>query len=623
MRPDPRGRLTHPESPGDLAERHPLELVQLDELPLRRRQLAQRLLHATHDVVLALTFDMLRLRIGGVCDLAEVADVGRHEAAACALQGGECNVAGNRRVPRHHGPLGVWRWCDESPTREVGAHHGDLQEVVDRGVGSGQAGDDAAQPRRESTVELVERISVVIGVAPHQGHEALGASCHSELRTARVCHDNGSTGAIAGHIQRDCVRVHDTRLPVQFVRSAGLGRRTRGYQLLAAGQVTGAPATGRPSGSATAGDRPWEPPARSPRRHPPHPDAPPWLSYSGRRLLALAAAAFVAMAPLDLRWRGPADCPNAAHATASIERLLAGHEPPQDRHVRADVELSRGAYAFVGTVRIDDGTSSGERALEGATCEQVADAASLIIAMAIDPRLGIEGDPPTDVDTTPVPQPPDAATISDDAAPGSAPAPVQVRPTTAAARPGPTSADGDRRRDPSRTPRPLRTLLRASAGAGFGSVPTASAIAALALAIGGPRWRAEIDVDGWLPRTRRPPGNNAIGVRVAGWSIGVHGCGSPLARRLEIPLCAGVRIGALHGRGVGDLAARNATSVWIAASAGLGLWGWINHRFALAFDVEGLAAITKPAFVTRPSGFTVRSPPGGVRGLFGLVVRWP
>ncbi|HET6584757.1 MAG TPA: hypothetical protein VFG69_14970, partial [Nannocystaceae bacterium] len=114
-----------------------------------------------------------------------------------------------------------------------------------------------------------------------------------------------------------------------------------------------------------------------------------------------------------------------------------------------------------------------------------------------------------------------------------------------------------------------------------------------------------------------------IGVSVVGWSLGVRGCGSPLARRLEIPLCAGIRSGALHGKGVGDLQSRKQVSPWISATLGVGVWGWITPRFALALDVDGQVALTTPAFVTQPAGFLVRAPPGGLRAVFGPVVKFP
>jgi hypothetical protein len=259
-------------------------------------------------------------------------------------------------------------------------------------------------------------------------------------------------------------------------------------------------------------------------------------------------------------------------------------------------------------VRIDDGTSVGERELEAASCDEVGEAAALIVAMAVDPRLAGDstpGEPPAD--EAPIPTPPPATTDSGteaESSRGVAIAPVDSQPVE---------------RELER--RPLKLFLRAGGGVGFGSASTPAGVVMLAVALGGTRWRVELDADVWTPRTS--PQNDAIGVRVLGWTLGVRGCGSPLAMKLEIPLCAGMRAGALHGRGAGPIESHSELSPWITATAGVGVWGWIAPRFALALDVDGFVSITQPAFDLQPSGFTVRAPAGGVRAVLGPVVKLP
>jgi len=336
-------------------------------------------------------------------------------------------------------------------------------------------------------------------------------------------------------------------------------------------------------------------------------------------LIAHAIVAWLVAPPLDLGWRGPAECPDIGQAHASIEQLLAGHEPPEDRRVRADVVLERTAGTFRARVHIDDGTTTGERELEAATCEEVAEAAALIVAMAIDPRLAGDSEPsaPT-TEEPPIPVPPAA----DDDAPSSS-GTASPPPLIEAEAPPRASVADDHPRDRTSRARRLRFVGRVAGGVGYGSVPTASGLVMLAVAIAGERWRFEIDADLWTPRRRRSPTNTSVGVRVTGWSVGLRGCGSPLAGRLELPLCAGVRLGALHGIGFGDLDATREVAPWISAMFGAGLWGWITPRFALALDVDGLVAITRPAFDLQPSDFVVRAPAGGIRALFGPVVRLP
>lgn len=311
-------------------------------------------------------------------------------------------------------------------------------------------------------------------------------------------------------------------------------------------------------------------------------------------------------APLELGWRAPEPCPDVTGARATIDALLDGHAPDPARRVTADVVIEADAAGFLARVRITDGDALGEREVVAPTCEEVADASALIVAMAIDPRLG-----GSDASSPDVPQTLDTAV------------PLPDVPTTTGERPAVVAATPRIADDPPavRPARPrLRGLVRASAGVGVGTVATATGVVAIGLGVAGPRWRAELDADVWTPRRRV---DAAIGVQVTGWSVGVRGCGSPLARRLEIPLCVGARAGAAHGLGRGDLVPHRQIAPWLSGTLGAGLWGWITPRFALALDVDAVIALTRPAFVVQPSGFVVRAPPAGVRAVFGPVLRWP
>ena len=80
---------------------------------------------------------------------------------------------------------------------------------------------------------------------------------------------------------------------------------------------------------------------------------------------------------------------------------------------------------------------------------------------------------------------------------------------------------------------------------------------------------------------------------------------------------------ALRGNGIGEVARRPASSAWIVATAGIGVWGWIRPSFALALDVEALVALTQPRFRLELPDFEWTAPPAGVRAIFGPVVRLP
>jgi len=311
----------------------------------------------------------------------------------------------------------------------------------------------------------------------------------------------------------------------------------------------------------------------------------------------------IALLAPHIGWEGPASCPDRAAAQASLDRLLKDSPTPAD-DPGARVRITAQGDRFVARVQLG---ATGERTIEGDTCTPLADAALLIVAMAIDPRLGGAPQPPP----TEIPEP--------EAVPEPESVPSPKDPPK-----DPPNAGAPPVSPPPRTPRqPPKVLLRASAGVGVGGPPPVAGVIAIGIATHWPRARIELDADLWTPRTREAPADPRVGVQVLGWTIGLRGCGSPIAKRFELPLCGGIRTGALRGRGTGPLTSSAASSIWVTATAGLGAWGWIRPRFALALDVEAVVALTAPQFRLDPAGDVFTAFPAGLRAVFGPVVRLP
>ncbi|MFO0635326.1 MAG: hypothetical protein U0168_20960 [Nannocystaceae bacterium] len=346
-------------------------------------------------------------------------------------------------------------------------------------------------------------------------------------------------------------------------------------------------------------------------------------------MLAAALALWLAPAPVELDWRAPAGCPDREAARASLDRLLAEAGTPEGTPIHATivVDPQRGGYrAIVQLGEQDDG-----RTLWSPTCAEVADAALLIVAIAIDPRLGGASseepgpgpavvEPPEPGPSVPEPIAPPQPTSRPQTGPPSSTPPspeAQPRPLPPVVEPSPP-----RRRIRPRVP--LRALVRASAGLGVGGPGAVTGVVAVGVALASRRVRIELDGDLWTPRRTVVAGDRSVGVRVLGGTAGVRGCGSPLARRLEIPLCAGVRVGALRGEGTGALrSSTQASDWWVSASLGAGLWGWLTPRVALALDLDAMVAFTRPSFTVDPRGTVFSALPGGLRAVFGPVVRLP
>ena len=85
-------------------------------------------------------------------------------------------------------------------------------------------------------------------------------------------------------------------------------------------------------------------------------------------------------------WNAPAHCPDRAWALQSIENLLGrGTLPPR---LDARVSLTPGPNVsdhFQAEIAMPGLGAAGERRLTGASCQSVAQAAVLVIAMALDP----------------------------------------------------------------------------------------------------------------------------------------------------------------------------------------------------------------------------------------------
>lgn len=350
-------------------------------------------------------------------------------------------------------------------------------------------------------------------------------------------------------------------------------------------------------------------------------------------------------AGLELRWDAPPQCPDRAQLLAAIDATLGEVAAGERRSLRARgrVRVEPGA-GFVVRLELDDGHAS-TRELRGTSCEELTDAAALVIAMAIDPRLleTLQGPP-----EVPEPEVPGAEPGAPEAPKGPAPSepgpngsgergpderepaevaprePSEARPADAGAERAPRDPEAPSTRSTERrSPASLHFLGRAQAGVGGGPLPGAAGVLGLAAGLGGRGWRAELSASYWTPRTRTSAANPDVGVRAQLWTLGVHGCGEPRWRTLSFPLCVGVLAGAVHARGVGELEPRSVASRWVAVALEPGLVWWARPRLGVALRAEGHAALARPALRSEPSGTVFASAPVGGSLRAGLELRLP
>ena len=88
----------------------------------------------------------------------------------------------------------------------------------------------------------------------------------------------------------------------------------------------------------------------------------------------------------SLSWQAPAECPDETHVRRAVEQLL-GEGPPPPAHVSAHavVEHTSSGHWNVRLTTVRDG-APGERVVESESCQSLADATALILALTIDPE---------------------------------------------------------------------------------------------------------------------------------------------------------------------------------------------------------------------------------------------
>lgn len=382
----------------------------------------------------------------------------------------------------------------------------------------------------------------------------------------------------------------------------------------------------------------------------------------------------------ELRWQAPESCPTQEVVQTRLAEALAEVPPDSaqepvvgeaevvqtDAGFRLRLVVRRGAGGQTDGPGETGDPAGAAREIVAPTCAQVADAAVLIVALAADPTVVERGgltvapvappdatDPDTaDPDSPEVPGTPepldvetptdpatdpatDAAGTVPDPAPADPEVPPDEPPPEVPAEPSPrlpaerTAADDVTARDedpPRETPRrPLQLGLRVLAGAGFGVLPGPAADLGLSASLEVGRFRAELGAAYWTPSDASAAANSDVGGRFQLWAIEPRGCFVPsVAPSLTLPVCGGLQVGAVHGRGEGDVVPLSAASAWVSAAVGAGL-RWrpraLRDRLGLWLRGEVLPALTRPRFGTQASGLIHRVDAVGGRIGAGIEVR--
>lgn len=323
---------------------------------------------------------------------------------------------------------------------------------------------------------------------------------------------------------------------------------------------------------------------------------------------------------VPLRWQAPLECPDEPALRERVDALVPGLLDRRDAAgSRVEIELRVVEQGYAATVLVRNSDGETRRDFAALDCETVVDAAALVLAVTLDPvavSLGLSEPAASEPSPSPTEEPrASEPAIVDEPEPS--PPPVEAepveRPTTIGSTSSSASADRPRNLD-------LGFGVRALGGGGYGPTNTGYATIGGALALIGPRWRAELGGLWAIPRVVRLDTN--VGGRFDSWAVLGRGCFAPKLRRLELPSCAGIELGSVRGAGLEDLpTSGRATFLWVAIAAAQGLWFSPIDRLGIGLELDLAVPLNRGAFRI-DSSEVQRIAAVTVRGLAGIELRW-
>jgi hypothetical protein len=284
---------------------------------------------------------------------------------------------------------------------------------------------------------------------------------------------------------------------------------------------------------------------------------------------------------LVVRWSAPPECPEEVALVQRITTLVPG---ATGQGVTAEVDLRRELTGLRGSLVLQTPWGSTTRILEAERCEAVMEATALLVAIAIEPletERALAREQTAAVVPLPRPEvppsPPPRARASAPVAPD-----PQPSPSVEAASPRPRFVQG---------------TVRLEGGAAVGLLPEPGTTVAMAAGVRYGLVRVGVHGALWPAQQVLHPRDRTVAATLRLRAAGVHGCGGPRWRTLELPVCLGLDAGAMRGQGRGALAQVDAAvRPWLALRLGPALAWSPVPALALWLGVDVTASLLRPRF---------------------------
>jgi hypothetical protein len=264
-----------------------------------------------------------------------------------------------------------------------------------------------------------------------------------------------------------------------------------------------------------------------------------------------------------LSWQAPSGCPSHDELRAGIARLLGGDiRVPQGGDIKARAVVAHGQTWSL-AIETELAGRPGRRSIEAASCQELADATALIIALMIDP------DAVAAHATQPrlVAPPPPAQT---------APAPQQER-------------------------RTIQYLVGIHAAGSQGTLPSVDAGLGGGIGLAGRLWRVELRGTYGLRRDQHagapPPAPPLSYGQFNFAAAALAGCLNLGREGVAFGPCADAELGVVSAKGFGVSQSLPANTAWLALGAGVYAAVSLGPHLSLPLHLDVLAPLRRSEFV--------------------------
>jgi hypothetical protein len=291
---------------------------------------------------------------------------------------------------------------------------------------------------------------------------------------------------------------------------------------------------------------------------------------------------------LALSWDAPPGCPSRTQVLAEVARLLGGTiAMPQGGSVEARASVVQGPKWSVSLTTRNAG-QAGRRSLEAASCQDLADATALIVALMIDPdavaaHAGIRE-------------------VEEPAPPPTAPPPA-----------------------PRPAGRPIDVWAAMHGQASLGVLPGVDAGVGAGVGLGGQRWRVELRGTYGLRRDQTARSSAAPAAYGQFNFLGgaLAACINLGGDAIAFGPCAGAEAGMVSAKGYGVSVGFPARTAWLALGAGGYAAIALGPHLAIPVHVDVLAPLRRPRYVIKDMDGTVfQASAVGVRLVAGIEWRF-